>query len=129
MAHGPPALLHGRGSQTRGADQIADVVNVGNSRLAMFVDGQRALLSYVQPGGAEIEVLNICLSPHGHKHFIAHEHLPILERRHHLSDSIPPDLSNRLPPRSSDRLLAQSFAQTCVRVPHRKTEGGDQPDR
>ena len=57
MTHGSPALLHGSGGQTRGAEQIADSINVGNGRLAMFVDGQCSLFSESQPGGAEIEIL------------------------------------------------------------------------
>ena len=81
----------------------------------------------VQPGGAEIEVLNICLSPHGHKHFIAHEHLPILERRHHLSDSIPPDLSNRLSPAVVTACLLKALHKRAYEFRIEKLKGAISP--
>ena len=96
MAYSPAALFHGSGSQTGGTDEIADTVNVGNGRLAMFIDGQRSLFSDDQAGRAEVEIFNIGLSPQGHEHFIAGEYLPVLECRHDLRDSIPPDVFDGL---------------------------------
>src|SRR6476660_1906481 len=98
MAYGTPALFHARRGQTRGANEIADAIDVGNSCLAMFVDGQRSLLGDGQAGGAEVEVLQICLSPQGHEHLVAGDHLSVLERRHHLRDAVPADVLYRLRP-------------------------------
>ena len=49
MAHGTPALFHGSRGQARGADQIADTINVRNSCLTMFVDGQRPFFVTLKP--------------------------------------------------------------------------------
>ena len=96
MAYSPAALFHGRRGQTGGADEVADTVNIGNGRLAMFVDVQRSLFSDDQASRAEVEVLKIGLSPQGHEHFIACEYLPVLECRDDLRDSIPLDVFDGL---------------------------------
>ena len=46
----------------------------------MFVDDQRPLFGDGLAGGTEVEVLQVFLSPHGHEHLVACDHLPVLER-------------------------------------------------
>src|SRR4029079_17161110 len=96
MAYGTPALFHTGRGQTRGANEIADAIDVRNSCLAMFVDGQHSLLGDGQACGDEVEVLQICMSPQCHEHLVTGDHLSILERRHHLLDAVPSDVSYRL---------------------------------
>src|ERR1044071_10196435 len=98
MAYSTPALFHRRGRQTRRTDEIADAINMGDSCLAMVVDGQRSFFGDSQACSCEVEFLQICLSPQGHEHFVTGDHLSILECCHHLRDAIPPDVSNRLGP-------------------------------